>query len=194
MKIIAGLGNPGPKYETTRHNVGFLAVDRLVDEWKASGPVNKNEGEVYQASVSGETVYLVKPQTFMNLSGRCIAPLFQFYKCNPTDLIVIHDDLDLPPMSLRIKTGGGTGGHNGLKSIDECLGSAQNGYHRLRMGIGHPLKPSGQKVSAVDYVLQQFTDEELSQLDQLLKHVVEAAQKVIDGDVQAAMTKFNVRT
>src|SRR4051794_16113943 len=138
MKIVVGLGNPGPKYETTRHNVGFLAVDRLIDEWKATGPASKHQGEVYQADVRGEKVLLVKPETFMNLSGRCVAPLMVFFKCKPSDLIVIHDDLDLIPFALRIKTGGGTGGHNGLKSLDESLGAGQNGYHRIRIGIGHP--------------------------------------------------------
>ncbi|OFZ55324.1 MAG: aminoacyl-tRNA hydrolase [Bdellovibrionales bacterium RIFOXYC1_FULL_54_43] len=191
MKIIAGLGNPGPKYETTRHNSGFLAVDRLVDAWKAQGPAKSNQGEVYQASVKGERVLLVKPQTFMNVSGKCVAPIFKFYKCSPEDLIVIHDDLDLPAGTLRLKTGGGTGGHNGLKSIDASLGNDLTNYHRIRIGIGRPAP--GSPVSAVDYVLQPFSDEELQQLDSVLDKAEEAARKMIEGDVLGAMNEFNTR-
>src|SRR3989338_9628850 len=122
MKIVAGLGNPGPRYETTRHNVGFLAADRLIDRWNAKGPAAKHEAEIFEAGVGGEKVLIVKPQTFMNLSGRSLAPLVRFYKCDPTDLLVIYDDLDLEPLALRLRTGGGTGGHNGLRSIHEHLG------------------------------------------------------------------------
>lgn len=193
MKVIVGLGNPGPKYETTRHNVGFLAVDRLIDRWKAEGPVNKFGGEIYQATRKNEKILLVKPGTFMNLSGRCVGPLTGFYKCSATDLIVIHDDLDLTPLSIRIKTGGGSGGHNGLKSIDEGLG--QNGYHRIRIGIGKaggtPAAPVF--MDAADYVLQRFPDEELASLDQVLDRVTAAAERMIEGDVTAAMNEFNRR-
>ena len=187
MKIVVGLGNPGSKYETTRHNVGFLAVDRLIDAWKASGPVEKYGGEIYQVSRGGEKVLLVKPQTFMNVSGRCVGPLVTFYKCAPGDLLVIHDDIDLPALALRIKTGGGTGGHNGLKSIDENLGAGQNGYHRIRIGIGRGT------CQAVDYVLQQFSDDELSALDQVLDSVAFAVDQILKGDVSGAMNKFNKR-
>lgn len=192
MKIIAGLGNPGPKYETTRHNAGFLAIDRLIDEWKATGPSKSNEGEVYQAAVAGEKVHLIKPLTYMNNSGRCIAPLFKFFKCAPEDLIVIHDDLDLKPLTLRIKTGGGTGGHNGLKSIDAHLGAGLTGYHRIRIGVGKPgthgIPPL---ISTVDYVLQPFTDQELNQLDRLLDDVTKAAGLLVRGDARTAQNEFN---
>lgn len=195
MKIIAGLGNPGPKYETTRHNAGFLAIDRLIDDWKATGPTVQHEGEVYQASVAGEKVLLVKPQTYMNESGRCIGPLFKFYKLKPEDLIVIHDELDLKPLTLRIKTGGGTGGHNGLKSIDAHLGNAQTGYHRIRIGIGKPGAPGAPeraaRMSTVDYVLQPFSDEELSALDEVLDRTANATQLLIRGETARAMNEFN---
>jgi PTH1 family peptidyl-tRNA hydrolase len=193
MKMIVGLGNPGPKYETTRHNVGFLALDRLIERWNAQGPNTAYEGEIYTTSVGGEKVLLIKPQTYMNVSGRCVGPLFKFYKCQPTDMIVIHDDLDLNPITLRIKTGGGTGGHNGLKSIDEHLGAALNGYHRIRIGIGHPSKTSapGAARAVVDYVLQPFSDAELDNLDPLLDNVAEAVEKILRGDVRGAMTEFN---
>src|SRR5947209_2000372 len=123
MKLVVGLGNPGPRYETTRHNVGFLALDRLVEAWSAQGPKIQNSSEVFTAKVGGEPVLLVKPQTFMNNSGKGVAPLATFYKCAPTDVIVIHDEVDLKPLQIRIKSGGGSGGHNGLKSMDQFLGS-----------------------------------------------------------------------
>src|SRR3989338_3961697 len=102
MKIIVGLGNPGAQYETTRHNAGFLAVDRLVDRWKATGPNRQYQGLIYRAQVEGEKVYLVKPQTFMNLSGNCVGPLYGFYQCTPKDLLVIHDDLAITAETFRL--------------------------------------------------------------------------------------------
>lgn len=196
MKIIAGLGNPGPKYETTRHNVGFLAVDRLVEEWKATGPADSFRADVYQATVDGEKILLVKPMTFMNVSGESLGPMMKFYKCAPEDLIVIHDDLDLKPLTLKLKTGGGTGGHNGLKSLDASLGG-QSGYHRVRIGIGHPrglVDESAQGKHArdvVDYVLQMFTDEELRKLDLLMDDGVRAIRMLVAGQTRQAMNEFN---
>ena len=191
MKIIAGLGNPGSKYETTRHNAGFLAVDRLIDVWKASGPSYSYDGEIYQATVAGEKVLLIKPETFMNLSGKCIAPLLNFYKCELSDLIVIHDDLDLRSLVMRLKTGGGTGGNNGLKSIDAALGAGRNSYHRVRIGIGRPAPES--RMEPVDFVLQQFTNDELKRLDLLLDDVERAVSMIIAGDMKGAMNRFNVK-
>jgi len=190
MKIIAGLGNPGSKYETTRHNVGFLAVDRLVERWSARGPAQSNQAEVYEAAYGGEKLLLLKPQTFMNVSGRSIAPIATFYKCHPGDLIVIHDDVDLKNLTFRIKTGGGTGGHNGLKSIDECLGSGKNGYHRIRIGVGRPAAPVA-GMDTADWVLSQFSDHELSELDPVLDRVGEAIERILKGDIQGAMTEYN---
>lgn len=197
MKIVAGLGNPGTRYETTRHNAGFLAVDQLVETWHATGPVESFQGDVYQASLGGEKVFLVKPRTFMNLSGECIGPLLRFYKCEPSDLIVIHDDLDLKPLTLRIKVGGGSGGHNGLKSIDTRLGAAGTHYSRVRIGIGHPrgwVDESNQGKQArdvVDYVLQMFTDEELRKLEALMGDVARATGLLVAGHATQAMNEFN---
>lgn len=203
MKIIAGLGNPGPQYEMTRHNIGFLAVDRLIDQWQASGPVSKFGGHLYQAKWQGESLILIKPQTYMNLSGRCIGPLMHFYNCEPEDLVVIHDDLDLHPFALRIKTGGGTGGHNGLKSIDESLGKEGTKYHRIRIGIGHPStndqnsqsfqRSQRSMIPTADYVLQAFDDSELKLLDSVLTDVVDAAQEILLGHIQEAMNKYHRR-
>lgn len=192
MKMIVGLGNPGPKYETTRHNVGFIAIDRLVDRWKASGPVVRNQAHIFQASFEGQSVYLVKPKTFMNLSGKAVGPLFSFYKCNPEDLIVIQDELDLPLRTFRLKVGGGTGGHNGLKSIDEHLGKEKSNYYRIRIGIGHPsLFPQTARVSPADYVLQPFQDQELLDLDPVLDDVAQAVEEILRGNMQAAMNKYH---
>ncbi len=192
MKIIAGLGNPGVKYETTRHNAGFLALDRMVEAWKASGPSNKAQSEVYQAIVGGEKVILMKPQTFMNESGKAVGELFRLYKCEPKDLLVIHDEIDLPPLTLRLKTGGGTGGNNGLKSIDAHLGGLATGYHRIRIGVGHPARiPGKAMIQPADWVLGQFSDEELGGLDPLLDRVVQAAEMILRGEIGPAMTEFN---
>lgn len=196
MKIIAGLGNPGSQYETTRHNIGFLAVDRLIDHFRATGPQVKYQGEIYSASVKTvtgiEKVLFVKPQTFMNLSGKCIGALFHFHHCQPGDLIVLHDELDLPPMSVRIKTGGGTGGHNGIKSIDECVGKDNTKYHRIRMGIGHPARSETRsRMSPADYVLERFDDIELKELDKVLDDVTDIVQKILNGQITTAMNQYH---
>jgi aminoacyl-tRNA hydrolase len=188
MKLIVGLGNPGPKYETTRHNVGWLALDRMIDAWKASGPKTQNQAEVWSATVDGEKVLLVKPQTFMNLSGRAVAPLMQFYKCAPDDLLVLQDEVDLPPATLRIKSGGGAGGHNGLKSIDECIGS--NAYHRFRFGVGHT-RDFNPRMDVADWVLGQFTQSECDALDPVFDRAIAAAKLFIAGDMRKAMNLYN---
>lgn len=192
MKLIVGLGNPGTQYETTRHNAGFLAIDRLVDIHQARGPVKENQGEVYQATIAGEKCLLIKPQTYMNNSGKCVGPFYRFYKCSPADLVVIHDEVDLAPGALRIKTGGGTGGHNGLKSLDAHLGAANVGYHRIRVGVGKPsrLDPSDPR-STADWVLHPFSDFELQALDPLLDDIGKAVALLIEGNVTRAMNDFN---
>ncbi|MEK6704313.1 MAG: aminoacyl-tRNA hydrolase [Bdellovibrionota bacterium] len=192
MKIIAGLGNPGPKYETTRHNVGFLALDRIAELWRAEGPKKSDSGELYEAAINGNKVLLIKPQTFMNLSGKSIAPIFKFYKCEPEDLIVIHDDLDLNPLLIRIKTGGGTAGHRGLQSINDHLGNYFTGYHRIRIGIGRPAP--GSQMQPADFVLEPFSDEELKTLDPVLDNVATAARMIINGEASSAMSIFNVKS
>jgi PTH1 family peptidyl-tRNA hydrolase len=186
MKLVVALGNPGPKYELTRHNVGWLALDRLIDDWGAKGPAKKERGEAWEATRFGEKVLLVKPQTFMNLSGQCVGPLFHFYKCTPEDLIVLHDEVDLPPMQLKIKTGGGTAGHNGLKSIDAALGAGKNGYHRVRIGVG-----KNPERETADHVLGAYSDEELGQLDPVLDRVAQAVDLLLQGKSLEAQNQFN---
>jgi PTH1 family peptidyl-tRNA hydrolase len=192
MKIIVGLGNPGPKYETTRHNIGFLCVDYLVDQWRAQGPVIKHQAEIYQTTVEGEQVILMKPQTFMNLSGRSVGPLYQFYKCEPKDVIVIHDELDIDPLEIRFKTGGSPGGHNGLKSMDECLGSLNTGYNRVRLGIGHP-RNFNLKMDVADYVLGKIPESDWEELEPLFQKAEGGIRLILKGKINEAMNKFHGR-
>jgi PTH1 family peptidyl-tRNA hydrolase len=189
MKLIVGLGNPGLQYETTRHNAGFLAIDRLADVFQARGPTKESNGEIFQTTICGEKALLIKPQTFMNNSGKCIAPIFKFYKCEPSDLIVIHDEVDLPPLSLRIKTGGSSGGHNGLRSLDQHLGASNTAYHRIRVGVGKP--SAADPRSTADWVLAPFDDRELSDLDPVLDDIVKVTQLLVEGNALKAMNDFN---
>jgi PTH1 family peptidyl-tRNA hydrolase len=193
MKLIVGLGNPGPRYETTRHNIGFLCADFLASEWRAQGPVEKNGAETYQAVIDGEPVMILKPLTFMNLSGRSVAPFYQFYKCQPSDVIVLHDELDLDPLDLRFKTGGSSGGHNGLKSIDQCLGSLNTAYHRVRLGIGHPRK-TGLRIDVADYVLGRIPDSEWDGLPRLFDAAEKGIRLILKGKIGEAMNKFHGRS
>ena len=192
MKIIVGLGNPGPQYETTRHNIGFLCVDYLIDEWKASGPVIKNQAQVYQATVDGEQVMLIKPQTFMNLSGRSVSPFFTFYKCKPEDVIVIHDELDIDPLEIRFKTGGSHGGHNGLRSMDDSLGAMNTTYHRVRLGIGHPRNINA-RIDVADYVLGKIPDNDWKDLQPLFDKAEKGIRLIFAGKINEAMNKFHGR-
>lgn len=186
MKLIVGLGNPGPQYEVTRHNIGFLAIDRLIERFKAHGPQEKYHSEMYGTQFEGEKVILLKPQTFMNLSGKAVAPAFRFFKCQPSDLIVIYDDLDLKEFTLRLRSGGGAGGHNGIRSLDEHLGGGDKDYFKVRCGIGRPKagKP-------VDYVLEPFSDLELTSLDPFLDKVSQAVEELLRGRLKEAMNQFN---
>jgi len=188
-KLIVGLGNPGQKYETTRHNIGFLVIDYLSNVWNASGPQNKYQSELYQAQVSGHKIILAKPQTFMNNSGPSVQSLIQFYKIKLDDIIVIHDDLDLNAFNIRIKTGGGAGGHNGIKSIDQSLKSMGNDYHRIRIGIG---KPENQR-HAVNYVLEPFSNDEIDKLNQILDPILNASLLILDGNIKKAMNTYNTK-
>lgn len=193
MKLIVGLGNPGLQYETTRHNVGFLLIDRLIDRWRTTGPSIQYQAETWKGALDAEKLLLIKPQTYMNRSGISVGSFVSFFKAKPADLIVIHDDLDLPAMSLRIKTGGGDGGHNGLKSIDQHLSSVGNGYHRIRIGIGRPLPlaPGAPTRDIADYVLESYSQPELDLLDPILDQASTAVELCLRGQVKEAMNRFN---
>jgi len=184
MKLIVGLGNPGNKYRMTRHNIGFLAVDVLAHRLRAGGPHTKNSAEYFEAEAFNEKILLIKPQTFMNLSGRAVQPFYNFYKLTPHDLIVIHDEIDFEPFSLKIKKGGGAGGHNGIKSIDESLGSDNTGYFRIRLGVGKQGDPS-------KYVLSEFPEKDFENLKITLEECADAAELLIQGKDKEAMNKFN---
>jgi PTH1 family peptidyl-tRNA hydrolase len=185
-KLIVGLGNPGPKYSWTRHNAGFMVLDRLAS---VSGiPVTRKafSGIAGDGNWAGERVYLLKPQTFMNLSGRSVAEALRFYKLSLSDLIVIHDDLDIPFGKVRLKEGGGHGGHNGLRSLSQELGS--NSFARVRIGIGRPLHGD-----VVNYVLNNFAKEEMNELLEVLDTSLDAMEMALKEGMPKAMSIFNAR-
>lgn len=185
MKLIAGLGNPGTTYAHTRHNVGFMAIDRLAASLGAGAEKKQGQALVTQAVFKGERLLLVKPQTYMNLSGDSIMELLNFYKDGIDDLIVVHDDMDIELGRIRFKTGGGTGGHRGLKSITERLGS--NEYDRLKIGIGRP----SEYIKPEVFVLQSFQTEEKPILDKVLNLTAEGLENWIMEGCVSSMNKFN---
>ena len=188
MKILCGLGNPGREYERHRHNVGFRVVDALASRLSAGPAQSKWDAEISQATHRGEKLILLKPQTFMNLSGRALAQAARFYKVPPADVLVVHDELDLPFGRLQLKQGGGTGGHNGLKSIVEQLGA--DGFVRLRFGIGKPEGPNA-KERVVGWVLQGFFAEEERALDELVPAAADASLCWVEEGLASAMNRFN---
>jgi len=186
-KLIVGLGNPGAKYAATRHNVGWMALDAFARKHNVTIDKNGFHG-VYgemRWGPSAEKVILLKPMTFMNLSGRAIAPAVHFYKIAPTDLFVIYDDLDLPPGKLRIREKGSAGGHNGMKSTIQELGSQE--FARLRLGIGRP--DPGWEVP--DWVLAPFGADDAATIAQVLPRAVEAIEAFLTEGALKAGTKFN---
>ena len=185
-RLIVGLGNPGPRYYLTRHNLGALALEVLVNEWGAPTWSPKFEG-LYTRAMHPDAgpVHLLFPQTYMNLSGRSVAKAARFLKIPPEEILVLHDEVDLPPFTMKLKIGGGTAGHNGLGSIVEELGSKN--FLRLRLGIGHP----GRRLE--HYVLQEFSDEEKEELDGFLELVYEAVNLILKRGPEKAMTKINAR-
>lgn len=186
IRLIVGLGNPGAEYERTRHNVGFWWVDELAQAHNIHfRDEAKFHGQVGRGLVHGREVWLLKPQTFMNHSGRAVVALALFYKILPDEILVVHDELDLPPGAVRLKAGGGHGGHNGLKDIVAHLGS--NVFWRLRLGIGHP----GERGAVSNYVLglPRAEDRELIAAAMLKAHGV--TNFIIDGKTEAAMLKLH---
>lgn len=179
MTLIVGLGNPGKAYEKNRHNIGFMVIDYLIDSLKASSIKKSSfDGELFKK----DDIYLLKPTTFMNLSGKSVLAVTQFYKIKK--LIVIHDDLDLEFGALRFKIGGGSGGHNGLKSIDSLIGKE---YIRVRMGIGKP----GQKEMVASYVLSDFDKEQSQNLDTWIKKASEASLKLIENPLETISSLYS---
>lgn len=196
MKLLVGLGNPGPRYETTRHNAGFLALDRLIDVWSARELGAKFLAELWEASVSGEKCLLMKPQTFMNLSGTSVSEVARFYKVSAGDIYVLYDDVDIEKGEFRLKVGGGSAGHNGIRSLDEHLKALGGDYVKIRIGVGRPpLLASGKKALPTDaYVLEPFSDDELDTLDKTLERVTDAVTFALKNSAIDAMNRFNTRT
>lgn len=186
MRLIVGLGNPGREYEATRHNAGFWWVDEFARA-HASGfrTEGKFHGELARAQVNGRELFLLKPLTFMNVSGRAVGAVAQFYRIEPAQMLVAHDELDLPPGSVKLKFGGGHGGHNGLKDIIAHLGTRD--FWRLRIGVGHP----GERAEVVNYVLNAARKEEQVLIDAAMQRAQEIAPLIVDGRMEAAMLKLH---
>lgn len=183
MRLVVGLGNPGPRYARNRHNVGFMAIDAIVRRHGISGFRSRFKGEIAEGSIGGERRLLLKPQTFMNDSGESVAATARFFKLLPSEIIVIHDEIDLRPGKLRVKCGGGTAGHKGLRSIEALLGAD---FWRVRIGVGHP----GTKELVLPYVLQNFSSEEVSLwVAPLLDAVAETIGLLLSGAPDAFMSE-----
>lgn len=185
MLIIAGLGNPGGKYANNRHNIGFMAVDEIVRRHGFSAWRKKFQADISEGLLDGETVLVMKPQTYMNESGRAVGEVMRFYNLEPSDLVVLYDELDLVPGKVRIKTGGGAGGHNGIRSIDAHVGKE---YRRVRLGIGHP----GHKDKVTGHVLGDFSKVDHDWLDPLLDEVARATDLLVKGDDAGFMNKVAI--
>ena len=183
MFIIAGLGNPGRQYQHNRHNIGFMAVDAIQRAHAFSPWSKKFKSEISEGTIGGDKVLLMKPQTFMNLSGEAIGEAMRFYKLGPSDIIVFHDELDLPAAKVRVKVGGGNGGHNGLKSMDAHCG---RDYKRVRLGIGHP----GAKERVSGHVLGDFHKMDQEWLEPLLDDIGRHAELLLKGDGSQFMNKL----
>lgn len=175
MKLVVGLGNPGASYARTRHNVGFMTADTIVRRHCFSPFRARFKGQVAEGTLAGEKVLVLKPETFMNLSGESVLQACSFFKIAPKDVVVIHDDLDLTPGTLRVKTGGGAGGHNGLKSIDTHIGAD---YMRVRIGIGRP----DDKSKVADYVLSPFSAADAAEIEVVTDIVARYADLLLRGE------------
>ncbi|KAB7761487.1 aminoacyl-tRNA hydrolase [Mycolicibacterium mucogenicum] len=179
--LVVGLGNPGPRYETTRHNVGFLVADILAERIGSGFKVHKKSGaEVTTGRLGGRSVVLAKPRTYMNESGRHVGPLAKFYSIAPADVVVLHDELDIDFGRIRLKFGGGEGGHNGLKSVASALGTKD--FQRVRIGVGRP--PGRQDPAA--FVLENFNSRERPELGTILEQAADATELLLQHGVEAA--------
>ncbi len=185
MKLIVGLGYPGREYELTRHNIGFMAIDELAKRWNISLNEQKFKGVFGAGFVNGEKVILLKPLTYMNLSGESIRPLMDYYKIDVEDFVVLYDDLDIPVGKLRLRMKGSAGGHNGVKSTISHLGTQE--FQRIRMGIDRP--KNGMKV--VDYVLGRFTSEEIPDVNHSIEKAADACEEWLNKPFLHIMNTFN---
>lgn len=187
MYLIAGLGNPTKEYDRTRHNVGFSVIDVLADRYGIDVSEKKHKGLCGKGVIEGQRVLLLKPQTFMNLSGESLRAAVDFYKIEPQDIIVIYDDISLPPGQLRIRLKGSAGGHNGIKNIIAHLGTQE--FPRIKVGVGE--KPP--RMDLADYVLSRFPKEEQPLMDDAFKEAAEAAVMMMKDGPERAMNHFNTK-
>jgi PTH1 family peptidyl-tRNA hydrolase len=185
MMLFVGLGNPGRAYAGNRHNIGFMAADAIAHAHGFPAFRNRFKGLVSEATLSGEKVLLLKPETFMNESGRAVQEAVHFYKIAPENVIVFHDELDLLPGKLRVKLGGGNAGHNGLRSISECIG---NNYRRVRIGIGHP----GDKNRVRDYVLADFGKVETALVETICQAIAADVELLAKGEESTFQNKVHL--
>lgn len=186
MKMIVGLGNPGPEYTYTRHNIGFLCLDHLANALTPQSQFSQDKK--HRAAILKNNDYiLVKPQTFMNLSGQAVMSLSTYYKIQPKDMFVIHDEVDIEFGRIKIQIGGGSAGHNGIKSLIESLGTPE--FTRWRVGVSKPDKDSF--IDTADYVLQNFTADEQANLAQIYSQVSQSIAHALDNDIVATLNKYN---
>jgi len=182
LKVIVGLGNPGSKYTETRHNAGFWFIDEVARQYSGIFRVEKKfHSELAKISIDGKNIWLLKPDTFMNRSGLAVKSLLSFYRITAEQLLVVHDEIDLPPGTAKLKTGGGHGGHNGLRDIINQLGTKD--FHRLRIGVGHP----GSKDQVVDYVLHNASRNDRILIDRDIDDAVAVLPALASGAFEQAM-------
>lgn len=186
IKLLVGLGNPGSEYEATRHNAGFGWAEAVARELKLSWAMDKSfHGQVARGQVRGQTVWLLKPQTFMNLSGKSVAGLARFFKIQPAEILVAHDELDLPPGQVKLKFGGGHAGQNGLRDIHAQLGTGD--YWRLRIGTGHP----GDKSEVSNWVLGKPSTEQRTAMQDAVARSIKALPLLLDGEMETATQRIH---
>ena len=192
MKLVVGLGNPGGKYEKTRHNAGFWWLDMIANQARATfRRESRFQGAVAKVAISGGDLWLLKPETFMNNSGQAVAALANYYKISGKEILVAHDELDLPPGGAKLKFGGGLSGHNGLKSIAANLGTQD--FWRLRLGIGHPRDNAASEREVIDYVRHAPRVEEQDEIDSALTRALAVWPQIIADETEAAMLKLHTR-
>jgi PTH1 family peptidyl-tRNA hydrolase len=184
--LIAGLGNPGPRYQATRHNAGFWFADALAQaqagQFKTS---SRFHGDLCETNLAGQSCWIIKPDVFMNRSGQSVAALAGFYKIPVEQILVVHDELDLPPGTVRLKQGGGNGGHNGLHSVMESMGSSD--FVRMRLGIGHP----GHRDLVTDYVLGKPSQEDRKAIEEAIAAAMAVMPELLSGELERAMHKLH---
>lgn len=190
MKLIVGLGNPGREYEQTRHNAGFFVLERLARRHSLTGAKGRFHASVLEAAFGSEKVLLMQPTTYMNRSGTAVGEAARFYKLDPQQVLVVVDETALPVGTIRLRPGGGDGGHNGLADIHHALGT--DAYPRLRIGIGEPVV-NDHRIAKRDYVLGRFTEEQLVDLEPVLDRAADAAETWAAEGIDTAMNRFNVR-